>query len=123
MCFTSIKNIDPKPSKEVQDLQDELNLSTIEWMQAFKDLNEKVANAEENNKKLEENNKKLEENNKTLEENNKKLEETHSTDIKFIVSLLVNEMIENLDDEKNNAKQKYKSDSFHQHGAKKARFE
>ncbi|CAF2109714.1 unnamed protein product [Rotaria magnacalcarata] len=59
MCFTSTKNIDPKPSKEVQDLQDELSLSNNEWTQAFKDLNEKVVKAEENSKKLEENNKKL----------------------------------------------------------------
>ncbi|CAF1061961.1 unnamed protein product [Rotaria magnacalcarata] len=114
MCFTSTKNIDPKPSKEVQDLQDELSLSNNEWTQAFKDLNEKVVKAEENSKKL--------------EENNKKLEESHSADIKYIVSLLVNEMIEkvngeNVDGEKNNAKQKYKSDSFDQHGSKKTRFE
>ncbi|CAF4770435.1 unnamed protein product [Rotaria socialis] len=104
---TTRQNIDPKPSKEVQDLQDELSLSNNEWTQAFKDLNEKVVKAEEKSKKL---------------------EESHSADIKYIVSLLVNEMIEkvngeNVDGEKNNAKQKYKSDSFDQHGSKKTRFE
>ncbi|CAF3675863.1 unnamed protein product [Rotaria socialis] len=96
--------IDPKPSKEVEDLQDWMNLSNTEWVEVFKDLNGKVV------------------------VNNKKLQESHSADIKYIVSLLVNEMIEkvngeNVDGEKNNAKQKYKSDSFHQHGAKKTRFE
>ncbi|CAF3395982.1 unnamed protein product, partial [Rotaria socialis] len=96
--------IDPKPSKEVEDLQDWMNLSNTEWVEVFKDLNGKVV------------------------VNNKKLQESHSADIKYIVSLLVNEMIEkvngeNVDGEKNNAKQKYKSDSFDQHGSKKTRFE
>lgn len=97
--------MDPSPPKRVQDLEDELTRTNIEWAQAFTDLKNKFDGVQEKVANLEQKVANLEQKVATLEE-------LRSVDIKYICTLVINEMIEKISCERINSKRKLIQDTY-----------
>ena len=78
-------------------MQDELDISNVEWQQVVNDIQESLEKAETTNNQLQDANNQLQDANKELQDSKKKLEEALLREIQLVVIPLLAKMIQKVD--------------------------